>query len=858
MKGSVEKTKLVEVSTDELKSKLQQCTTDEEREALVETTNRQSPNTVLLYLTEQLVEISGDESQTEKKAHLSEQILQIFLWHAYEPILTEQTLRTIKEPLLKLDNTKLKVQLLTTLMKLPISHPEESDTLFIDLRLELDLFDTSCSGATNLFFDIKDQSLRNTLFHFLIQKGFDAAIDDETRELFIRINKKARDHKDILANPGNSRGFSLNETFDQLTVILNEFCQLHSVQAEFNFANTDAYIAAFETFFETTMETQTNNKREDYLDLSTSSGIDPQSMVKRLKLTVDEFSVRCQTFNFIVKQTIQPQRTSRRDPAPHTQPTPSAEARYISTDKSKNLKKHSDVVINPFKPRSRSFLVWLFTTSYLTFISIFINNNLLQNAKNRHNFIDDTPSGFSNFLKLHFLVVFGFDGYNTIENKALAANGQYETIDISQLGWGILFLSFIGFPNRPECIVNGRPILRLGQFFSNFVGGWTLNAKTWTSTEIIELPFKFGLVLPIKIISIFFKLAINLTRILTEAVPNILSYSLIFIALIPTVFWGILFGSKKSLPKSEPTTLVLITAIIAILITVPLAFIQYASVWLVRIGKLLTSPAESASNAFAAGRSLKIDWFGETVEEGISIVMGVMGWLVSFGLTALLWTFIAPLAISAITTSFPAIIAAIAWFTSLPIITASIAWATQFLVVTTLGAQASGLITTVGSALGVAFGPTILWMAGLVGLKVSTLAMTCTAIGLLGAPIVIIGNHIADKASEIWVYLHSSPVARRSRSETILLNAVEEGKGSDDRVALLSKDVENLGVGFRNLQKSVEQRDRDASKTGNAAQHPSSSSWPKSGFVSTTTSSGLTATPSDEANDSDSDFDLWT
>lgn len=435
----------------------------------------------------------------------------------------------------------------------------------------------------------------------------------------------------------------------------------------------------------------------------------------------------------------------------------------------------SEVVTNPYKKRSRRLLEWLLTIhSSYTLTSETVNLVSILTHKKRI-YIDFYPGGFLKRLKDLFLRAYGFDGYNPVDKTATTTNGERKPIQ--RVGWGLLLLSFIGFPNRPNAIDDfGAPILTPKQLFKNFFGGWTLSTKNWSPLEIFELFFKIGLVFPVKLIGVPLKIIINTIKLFTELALPIIE------AIIFTIRKNFIRATEDSNNRliSVPGTFLKI-----ILLLVHRLF-EYAAIWPIRVGLLLTSPAKSASLAFAAGRSLKISWFGPEAEEWISRVVGALGWFVSFALTALLWTLILPIAISAITTIFPAIIPAIAWVTHLPAVTASIAWISQFSVVTATLNLASGLFASVGAALGLAFGPAITAIAGLFGLQISTLAIVVgTTIGMLGAPVIIFGNMIADHFSELWIIWHNTPI--KTPHSAPQMPIIEE-----DRIYLPKSDLHKI------------------------------------------------------------------
>lgn len=495
----------------------------------------------------------------------------------------------------------------------------------------------------------------------------------------------------------------------------------------------------------------------------------------------------------------------------------------------------SEVVINPFKPQSRSFLEWIFTASHYSLFRFIADGARIKTAEETKP-VEKLPTpSLSHYLKSVFLKVFGFDGYDPTKNKALALSGDYKKIDSANIGWGLLLASLFGLPNRPHFFDNtGSPLLSASQLLlTNWLGGWTLttNIKTWTITQFIEIPFKIALVLPYNILRALVKLPINLIKLVTDVTLQTIS-TLLLKGAGQLTQWMMTLGNSD-----QNIALKVIGIAFLILGSIAAALAQYAIVWAIRISEILTSPAKSASKAFAAGRSLKVEIFGPTAEIAISYLAGIAGWALSIALTAILWILILPIAISAITTLFPAIVPAIAWLTHLPIITASIAWASQFPLVTTTIATASSLFMSVGSALGVAFGPLITPIAGFTGLQISTMAMAAgTTLGLLGTAFVISGNYLADAFSNLWVRLHYTPMMVKLFQDMIVSIRNEKNhlqdsvsriraldpelgeEGSAKTIAEAESTIQKLEVRIETLQRGQDDLLRDAAKSDRQAE----------------------------------------
>ncbi len=709
----------------------------------------------------------------------------------------------------RLPDNQLKAQFLSALMKISPATYNSTDDLCFHFSLTVELLDQTDFGVSRLYIDSNFYVWEDKLAKFLRENNFEVAKESETSRHYILINKKSENHADTLANPNHHRGYSLDETLSQLPALLAEFCKNNKISPDFHLADIQTYAEAFKSFIENILLSQISNYREDYADYLPQDK-NTYVMISRLAQSVQNFYIGLQTVNATQDFLVNTQNYDKREQSDTDESNP-------QTEQNKPSISIQEVFLNPYKPRSRSLLVWLFSAQYYTFFRGIIDGTRLQEAEKSFSIKNDIPQGFSNYVKNLLLLVFGFYGYNPIEKKALATNGQYETIDPTKVGWGILILSILGVPNRPGSIKkSGRPILSANQvLFTNWVGGWTLtrNVKTWSVSQFLEIPFKFALVLPFNILRALFNLAVNITRFLTELLPHAIASILMFID-----FQSLKF--IQALAKSDQYRVVkFLGGFVLGVFALVIAIVQYAAVWAIRIGKLLTSPAESATNAFAAGRSIKIGWFGPTIEGWIAYGMGLLGWLSSFALSAILWTLILPIIISAVTTFFPAIIPAIAWFTHLPVITASIAWVTQFPVVTTAITNAGGLFTTVGSALGAAFSPAIMPAAGLLGLQISTMAMTAgTTLGMLGIPALIVGNYIADGFSGLWIKLHSNLNRASSSKTSSTTDPLLLGEEEDDVVLLdLQRRAQELAQKRENLFKGANKSAVDAARTGEEA-----------------------------------------
>lgn len=397
---------------------------------------------------------------------------------------------------------------------------------------------------------------------------------------------------------------------------------------------------------------------------------------------------------------------------------------------------------NPFRPQSRPFLRWMYSTVHINFLVLFILTAGKDDSRKEPTKPKETL--FNNI----FRKAYGFDGLNPTTDEVLAANGELrKTVKFPFI---FLLTSFFGLPNRPAGFdQEGNPILTWSQFFSNIVGGWTLSTKTWTLIEIFELPFKFLLVLPINILRIFVKTPVNIVKILTEFLLTLFNGLFALFVTIPvTLFLDFLVSGFNLYAK-------LIFGVILAAISLSLILVQYATLWVVRVGLLLTSPQKSAHYGFALGRSLKLDWFGDKAEWYFSYAAGILGVLVSVTLTAIAWSILFPIIMSAVTTFIPGIIPAFLWLSHLPWISASIAWASQLSIVTTVLAASGSVFAPIGGFLSTILATPVLWLAGIFGIQVTAMPMLVgITAGFFCAFIITFGSTVADVFSAFWITLH--------------------------------------------------------------------------------------------------------
>ncbi len=276
------------------------------------------------------------------------------------------------------------------------------------------------------------------------------------------------------------------------------------------------------------------------------------------------------------------------------------------------------------------------------------------------------------------------------------------------------------------------------------------------------------MILLFKIATFPLKTLLNAVKLITEfALPLISFYTAVLnIKMVDGIAWlfekatekdthtdQLLGDRERTVPRYSKWKIGLfaiglipmVAAILSVLI------IQYATVWACRAGRALTSPAESARRAYALGRSLQIGEEGSITRSVFSYTMGILGALVSLGVTAILWTLALPLALSTVTTWIPSLINAVNWIAQLPAVSATLTWISSTSLATGSMVLLNNLFATVGAALSASFGSMITAMAGLISVQVpAVVSAVGTTLGMLAMPVAALLSLGADKLSNLW------------------------------------------------------------------------------------------------------------
>lgn len=468
----------------------------------------------------------------------------------------------------------------------------------------------------------------------------------------------------------------------------------------------------------------------------------------------------------------------------------------------------------------RRAMKWLFSSNlYLSTLTVIVNPD---REKVGNNFAKQ--HGFLTTVKFSLIRIFTFDGFEPsigqitsadgkVSNfsyedgkrlKIITTEGKASSVDLSTVPWQLLLVSFLGLPSRPDAVENGVIKFTFMQFLRNLIGGWNPVKETisgpvvgtdrtqhffqrrWTEKKIflgLIWSFKILVILPIKLITWPFKLMLNVVKLATEFLLPVISVIFLGInlGLVDGTKWlaKALIGYNKDKVSGKVSNsfhplrvFIIIPLILVAAVTLAVGIVQYALVLACRIGLALTSPLKSAQYAFQLGRLFQVGKIGSRPQKVFSMIMSVLGIVLSLSLSAVLWTITLPLALSALVTVIPGIMTAITWVSQLPWVASSLAWLGQLPAITASTALLHSFFGIVGTALATAFGPAVTALATVITIQIPTVVMTVgTTLGLILTPIGVGLSFVADKLSDLWArWVEQAPIASVKASFKELLS----------------------------------------------------------------------------------------
>jgi uncharacterized protein (DUF2062 family) len=362
-------------------------------------------------------------------------------------------------------------------------------------------------------------------------------------------------------------------------------------------------------------------------------------------------------------------------------------------------------------------------------------------------------------IKRAFLEVYGFHGFDYTEHHATTAtdNGPYEG---EKLSFILVFFSFLGLPTRPShldrhdsplddqfsiCRTEQKPIyspkLSLLQVARNFIGGWVPIREhgEWVWTEkkrwqIVALPVKIGIILPLNIIGVPFQFALNLIKIITELSPSlIVDAAKMAYKELHKIAKIVYSYEKLGYLSIIPALLLGVAALAVKVIILALNVIK-------KLGIAFSSPEKSAKMAFVYGRKFILRSRNKESVDDFAFAMGVFLAFVSILTSAILWSIFLPVALGAIGSYIPAVLQVVNTVLHLPLISSCYA-------LVHAGLLHLGTLLSTASTLG----GTIMTLAGWIGVQFSIeFMLVCSTFALLMTPICAILARVVDDLSNRW------------------------------------------------------------------------------------------------------------
>jgi hypothetical protein len=362
-----------------------------------------------------------------------------------------------------------------------------------------------------------------------------------------------------------------------------------------------------------------------------------------------------------------------------------------------------------------------------------------------------------------FLKTYGFDGYEVTSNTLTSAEGVKFKYGIKSIAPSLALATFFGLPTRLQN--EGQAEYTWRQFVRNLFGGWDaitlkkhlvdvpvtkkenelepvallgsvitddslssepeikkVEKNDWASTLrgkrlwnlLLLVPFKL-VIAAFKLVSIPFKFALNVVKIFTEFLPEVvLNYS---------GYWA---GHAARLITSKQ----LAPTIIGLLAAIVVFPVHYTARIVALLGTALTSPEKSARMAWEYSRALNSRVLGT--------ILGAIGATMSIAISALLWVVFLPFVVGEVLVLFPQLIPVLTAISRLPIVASSLTLVTGTfgLVAGSLPAAFSAAATSIATFLGISVSATVL-------------AVSATT-AVVAAPVTTIASRLADELSNAW------------------------------------------------------------------------------------------------------------
>jgi hypothetical protein len=351
------------------------------------------------------------------------------------------------------------------------------------------------------------------------------------------------------------------------------------------------------------------------------------------------------------------------------------------------------------------------------------------------------------------VLIYGFDGYDPISNTINYADGDgkpedYHGNTIKKFSPKLFLASFFGLPSRPIMGFFGGPTITWKQLGKNFLGGIDWNDDTPFHKKLLQAwgsPIKLGILLS-KIVTMPFKLAINIIKLGTEFVPWIASslsyFSYNFTKLLTQASW---WGLKKAWSKgllALPFIIILaLTSLALALATVALVATHFACRLLMIIGRAITSPENGLRMAYAAVSELKLPFESEVVRRRMAKFLGGLAATISIAITIVTWAIFFPLLINFMVNFVPTIAS---WVITV------INWQPIATIITGINVPFTALTGFLHSI----FGPAIAALTTIIGVQITLTAIVTAVL----TPMLVGWGYFTNYLSNRWNNWHEGGI----------------------------------------------------------------------------------------------------
>lgn len=375
-------------------------------------------------------------------------------------------------------------------------------------------------------------------------------------------------------------------------------------------------------------------------------------------------------------------------------------------------------------------------------------------------FLPRVKAYLSYLAKKVFVETYEFDGLHLSKATYTGADGIKRNYSDDKLPLSMIIWSLLGFPNRPlflNNLNNKDPVGLEHNLFSilkNMMGG-SLHPTKQTFIKhgrflrmllalglLVELLVIKPIILLIKFAEVFFKIPLNILKLVTESTPS-------FLKNITGTLMGLsaknLAHSKNLYNKGSKSIGKLLSTYfvfgISLLMITPL---HYAFRIATIIGTALTSPLKSAKSAWTLGSSFAIsDKIGNFNYISV-IIVGSIFLALSIALSAALWAIALPLVFTGLTTLIPALNGVVSALLSTPLIASSMA---------TISASITSAWAYLGLTSAFAYVSTALAASIGVHIAAANLALG-VGVGLIAAPVAIVAARFAAAFANGWARLN--------------------------------------------------------------------------------------------------------